>query len=128
MIYLKIKQTIYKIWDMIIPDIFKSEHDIGKLGTIIMEERILIEGLLIIIGYQPNYFSIKKWGELTSMRKMYIDEYGDWRQIHIRIYKNGNVYAHDELSYEQEPFRTQKRLDIQPLDEEERSLILEILG
>jgi len=60
-----------------------------------------VERRLVLLGYQPNYFS---WGhrrQVTSMRRIYdVDENGIWRQYHIRVYKNGDVWGHEEICYD----------------------------
>jgi hypothetical protein len=57
------------------------------------------ERRMISIGYQYNYFSFTERGQLTNMRKLYILN-GEVRQKHIRLFDDGQVYAHDELAYE----------------------------
>ena len=72
------------------------------LGRTIFEvddfERILIEK-----GYQYNYFSYTEKGQISNMRKLYINIVNgieEIRQVHIRLFNDNNIYVHDELAYE----------------------------
>ena len=61
------------------------------------------ESLLIGKSYQYNYFSYTEKGQVSNMRKLYIEivnGYDEIRQIHVRLFKDGSIYAHDELAYE----------------------------
>lgn len=53
---------------------------------------------LIAMGYQWDYFAYHDDGEIISMRKLY-----DRRQIHVRVFRDGEIRMHDELNYEFEP-------------------------
>lgn len=72
------------------------------LGRTIFEvddfERILIEK-----GYQYNYFSYTEKGQISNMRKLYINIVNgieEIRQVHIRLFNDNSIYVHDELAYE----------------------------
>jgi hypothetical protein len=57
---------------------------------------------LITIGYQFNYFSFEDKDEIMNLRKLYISPHHQIRQFHVRLYSNGEIRAHDELSYEED--------------------------
>lgn len=57
------------------------------------------EHTLIQIGYQYNYFSYTEKGQVSNMRRLYMEN-GVIRQIHIRLFNDGEVMMHDELAYE----------------------------
>ena len=76
-----------------------SKWYIGKTDISIKK----FESLLIGKAFQYNYFSYTEKGQVSNMRKLYIecingDE--EIRQIHLRLFKDGSIYAHDELAYE----------------------------
>lgn len=60
------------------------------------------EKILIGMGYQYNYFSYTEHGQLSNMRKLYTSGINDevFRQVHIRLFDDGSVHAHDEFTYE----------------------------
>jgi len=47
------------------------------------------------LGYQYNYFSNQEKNQIFNARKLYGD-----RQIHIRLFNDGEIRGHDELNYE----------------------------
>lgn len=53
---------------------------------------------LIPICYQFNPVAWEDVGEGLSVRKLYSD-----RQIHVRVFEDGEVRVHDELNYEFDP-------------------------
>ncbi len=53
---------------------------------------------LIPICYQYDYFAWEDVGEGLSVRKLYGD-----RQIHVRVFTDGEVRVHDEFNYEYSP-------------------------
>lgn len=57
------------------------------------------EHALIQIGYQYNYFSYTEKGQVSNMRRLYIEN-GVTRQIHIRLFNDGQIMMHDEIAYE----------------------------
>lgn len=76
-----------------------SKYYLGRtIFKVIDFEKILIEK-----SYQYNYFSYTEKGQVSNMRKLYINVVNrneEIRQIHIRLFKNGSIYVHDELAYE----------------------------
>jgi len=50
---------------------------------------------LIDLGYQYNVLSYQDSGQIFNVRKLYGE-----RQIHVRIFKDGEVRGHDELNFE----------------------------
>ncbi len=77
---------------------------------------------LIALGYQWEYFAYHDDGEVISMRKLY-----DNRQIHVRVYNDGEIRIHDELNYEFEPIR-HLQIDMVEPDKAETNKVLEALG
>ena len=92
------------LWRMIknkipIINVPKSEWYLGKC-TLNIEE---FEKKLIGASYQYNYFSYTEKGQVSNMRKLYIEVVNgndEIRQIHVRLFDDGTIYAHDELAYE----------------------------
>jgi hypothetical protein len=108
------KVKMWQLWKKYILNLFKSEREAYHIGYLKLdsyetnlawfpsEENIeAVESALLDLGYQPNYFSFADEGQVTSMRKMYRDEKGYWRQTHIRVHEDGEIRGHDELSYEE---------------------------
>jgi len=108
------KIKMWQLWKRYVLNAFKSEREEYHLGWMHLdrtesdlkwmptEQNIIdVEAKLINIGFQPNYFSFGDKGQVTSMRRMYVDVDGYWRQHHIRIHEDGEVRGHDELSYEE---------------------------
>jgi len=85
-----------------------------------------IEMKLVMLGFQPNYFSYGCINQLTSMRRLYIKD-DEWRQYHIRIYRNGEIFGHDELSYEYCGFQ-HLQARFKKIPEDEINKVLKILG
>ena len=76
-----------------------SKYYLGKTDLNIDE----FEKRLIEKGYQYNYFSYTEKGQVSNMRKLYINIVNgieEIRQIHIRLFNDNNIYVHDELAYE----------------------------
>ena len=102
--YLKLK--FWKLWQRYIIGIFGHERQkylIGKTSLNI-KDIDFIEEELVKIGFQPDYFSFNDYGQITSMRIIYIDGLIDtsWRQVHVRVYEDSEVTVHDELTYEED--------------------------
>lgn len=78
------------------------------------------ENRLIRNGYQYNYFSFHEKGQVTNMRKLFIVNEVDKkviRQYHVRLFKDGEVRAHEEYAYEESMFKHVNGITIQPLPE-----------
>ena len=76
-----------------------SKYYLGKTDLNIDE----FEKRLIEKGYQYNYFSYTEKGQVSNMRKLYINivnRIEEIRQVHIRLFNDNNIYVHDELAYE----------------------------
>ena len=76
-----------------------SKYYLGKTDLNIDE----FEKRLIEKGYQYNYFSYTEKGQVSNMRKLYINIVNgieEIRQVHIRLFNDNNIYVHDELAYE----------------------------
>jgi len=110
----EIKIKMWQLWKKYILGAFGNEKEPYHIGYCSLsedetgliwfssEENIeKVETALIGFGFQPNYFSFGDLDQITSMRKMYIDPEGFWRQTHIRVHKDGEIRGHDELCYEE---------------------------
>jgi hypothetical protein len=53
---------------------------------------------LIALGYQWDYLAFFDSGEIISMRWCY-----EKRQVHCRVFKDGEIRMHDEPNYEYDP-------------------------
>lgn len=76
-----------------------SKYYLGKTDLNIDE----FEKRLIEKGYQYNYFSYTEKGQVSNMRKLYINIVNgieEIRQVHVRLFNDNNIYVHDELAYE----------------------------
>ncbi len=77
---------------------------------------------LIALGYQWDYFAYHDDGEIISMRKLYGN-----RQIHVRVFDDGEIRIHDELNYEFEPIKHMQEPEAEA-DVEEVNKVLLALG
>lgn len=76
-----------------------SKYYLGKTDLNIDD----FEKRLIEKGYQYNYFSYTEKGQVSNMRKLYINIVNgieEIRQVHIRLFSDNSIYVHDELAYE----------------------------
>lgn len=78
---------------------------------------------LIPFGYQINYVGYNDKGEVLSLRKLY-----GVRQIHLRLFDDGEVRIHDEYNYEFYPIEHLNGLTFQNLDEGTIQQLKEILN
>lgn len=78
---------------------------------------------LIPFGYQINYIGYNDKGEVLSLRKLY-----GMRQIHLRLFDDGEVRIHDEYNYEFYPIEHLKGINFQSLDEGTVQQLKEILN
>ncbi len=98
---------MWQLWKKYVLNAFKNGRESYNLGYTMrtsIDRQIdinIYEAKLISLGYQPNYFSFADEGQITSMRKMYVDPQGFWRQIHVRVHSDGEIRGHDELCYEE---------------------------
>ncbi len=107
-----IKIKLWNLWKKYVLSLFKSEREPYYIGYIDMKisefssDEILqnTENVLLNNEYQPDYLSNEDRGQYTSMRRMYVDESGKWRQIHIRVFNDGEVRGHDELAPEEDAY------------------------
>ena len=100
-----IKIQFYYLWNNIVRKFFpfkgRQEFVLTKINPrILSREEFAIK--LITIGYQFNYFSYEDKDEIMNLRKLYISPHHQIRQYHIRLYNDGEVRAHDEISYEED--------------------------
>lgn len=84
------------------------------------------EKRLIKLGYQLNYLSYLDEGEIVNLRKLYISAEPLYkiRQFHIRYYNNGEIRAHDELSYEEDAIAHLDGISISEIPKEEKDLLI----
>ena len=61
---------------------------------------------LIPFAYQINYIGYNDNGEVLSLRKLY-----GMRQIHLRLFDDGEVRIHDEYNYEFYPIEHLKGIN-----------------
>jgi hypothetical protein len=80
-------------------------------------------------GFQYNYFSYNERGQVSNMRKLYTVGMDDdiIRQIHIRLFDDGHVSAHDELAYEYDALGHMTRHTLREIDYVEKMLITDLL-
>lgn len=96
------KVRFWQLWKKYILRAFANDREPFPVGNTLLRDVDEIDTRLIIVGYQPNYFSYGDRDQITSMRKMYIDSEGCWRQVHVRVFDDGEIRMHDELSYEED--------------------------
>jgi hypothetical protein len=103
------KIKMWHFWKKYVLNFFKHGRQAYHLGWVRVNNIEDIEAKLINIGFQPNHFSFGDEGQLTSMRRMYVDAGGYWRQHHIRVHKSDptrgglcEIRGHDEFSYEED--------------------------
>ena len=59
-----------------------------------------VELKLIQYGYSFNYWSFQYRDCVVDVRKLYISGHNEVRQIHVRVFNDGMITAHDEFAYE----------------------------
>lgn len=109
-------------------NVSKTRYHIGKTDISVNK----FENKLIGASYQYNYFSYTEKGQISNMRRLYIEivnGYEEIRQVHVRLFDDGSIYAHDELAYEYDALghvkaKTLKRINT--VDEQELVKILNI--
>jgi hypothetical protein len=128
-----IKIKMWNLWKKYVLNMFthdREEFHIGYTTTTdyTKQENIdKIEAALIGLGYQPNYFSFQDKEQITSMRKMYIDTDGFWRQKHVRVHSDSEIRGHDELCYEESAIDHVNGVNCIPINDEERMNIVSVL-
>jgi len=140
MILFETKVKFWQMWKKYVLNAFKSEREEYHIGYVRLnpdetdlswtptEENIeKVETALLGIDYQPNYFSFADKGQVTSMRQMYVDTDGYWRQIHIRVHEDGEIRGHDELSYEDSAIDHVKGVGAQEIYDSAKTNVLAIL-
>jgi hypothetical protein len=81
---------------------------------------------MIGIGYQYNYFSYTEDGQISNMRKLYMDG-TTIRQRHVRLFNDGCVYAHDELAYEHDAIGHTNAVTLDKISFVEQMLIMDTI-
>lgn len=119
-----------RIWRCLkskIPFLCRERSDylmhVTKLSVNAFEKR------MIAYGFQYNYFSYTERGQVSNMRKLYIAGMDDSviRQIHVRLFDDGYVHAHDELAYEYDALGHTNGLTLREVDYVEKMLITDLL-
>ena len=82
-----------------------------------------ISYLLGSIGYSKNMIGMVYSGQLLQMRKVHGN-----RQKHIRVYKNGRLTGHDELTPEYDIILHNKGITCRPLIKREIAPIILVLN
>ena len=106
-----------------------SKWYIGKSDISIEKFELLLIGK----AFQYNYFSYTEKGQVSNMRKLYtefINGDEEIRQIHVRLFKDGSIYAHDELAYEYDALghvNTKSLKRINSIDEHDLIKLLSIM-
>ncbi len=124
------KIRFYYLWDNIVRKFFpykgRQDYMLMKIDpqTLSKEE---FAKRLISLGYQFNYFSYEDKGEIMNLRKLYISSDSTIRQYHIRYYTDGEIRAHDELSYEEDAIGHRDGVSMTEIPIEEVTLIVSIL-
>lgn len=125
-----IKIQFYYLWNNIVRKFFpfkgRQDYVLTKIDprTLTKEE---FAKRLITIGYQFNYFSFQDKDELINLRKLYISPKYQIRQYHIRLYADGEIRAHDELSYEEDAIGHVDSISMQEIPTTEKEAIIKIL-
>ncbi len=123
------KVKFWQLWKRYILNAFKHERENFHVGTCRYLDTDTIEEILITNGWQPNYFSFADEGQVTSMRKMFIDdETGTWRQYHIRVHTDGEIRGHTEYAYEEDAIGHLEASWEAELPGEIREEVLEAIG
>lgn len=124
MILFELKVKFWQVWKKYILNSFKNEREPFHIGWTPLKDIDEIEERLINIGYQPNYFSFGDQGQITSMRKMFVDN-DIWWQWHVRIHEDGEIRGHEELSYEEDAIRHKNGDIVNQIPEKELKIILD---
>jgi len=101
----------------------RSRYTIGK--TILSLHEFELE--LVKLGYQYNYFSYTEKGQISNMRKLYLDN-NQIRQTHIRLFKDYEVRMHDELAYEYDAIGHINAVSLKRLGIVEENRLVDVLG
>jgi len=91
---------------------FKTKFDADKVYS-----------TLIPFGWQINYISYHEKDEILGLRKLY-----DVRQIHLRLFKDGEVRIHDEYNYDFYPVKHMHGEDFKPADRATVTQLKEMLS
>jgi len=126
--FFETKVKMWQLWKKYVLNAFKSGRESYPLGWVKVTTVDEIESKLLNIGFQPNYFSFGDEGQITSMRRMYVDNDGYWRQEHVRVHQDGEVRGHDELSYEESAIGHVKGEEVKEINVNSHMGILLVLG
>ena len=87
--------------------------------------------LCVLHWYHDNYLSYVDKGELYNIRKLHFKGVGCWYQTHIRIFEDGEVRGHYEVTPESEPrahYQGTTLEEVQASELEELKAIIEKMG
>lgn len=99
------KVKFWQLWKQYVLNRFSNGREDYPIGSTPLRDIDDIEGRLLNLGYQPNYFSYGDQGQITSMRRMYVGADNIWWQWHVRVHEDGEIRGHVELSYEEDAIR-----------------------
>ncbi len=99
-----------------------SQREPYKIGETVMSMDDACIAL-IPLGYTWDYFAWEDIGEGVSVRKLYEN-----RQIHVRVFRDGEVRMHDEFNYEFEPIRHFNGDTTRIPKQDEIELVKKVLG
>ncbi len=128
---MQIKIQFYYLWNNLVRKLFpfkgRQEYVLTKIDPKILSKEEF-EKKLIEINYQFNYFSFQDKDELTNLRRLYVSPDLKIRQFHIRYYSDGEVRAHDELSYEEDAIGHVDSVSMTEIPTSEKELLIKCLN
>ncbi len=128
---MSMKIQFYYLWNNLVRKLFpfkgRQEYILTKVDprTLSQED---FEKKLIGINYQFNYFSYQDKDEITNLRKLYISADSKIRQFHVRYYRDGEIRAHDELSYEEDAMGHVDSVSMTDIPKEEKDLLIKCVN
>lgn len=102
-ISVKAKIKWHHIWRRLKMLVAKDKRGVYPIGVTQLYLNV-VEYALLRYGFSYNYFSFQYKHCVIDMRKLYLDDDENGvttvRQIHVRVFDDGMVTAHDEFAYE----------------------------
>ncbi len=127
-----IKIQFHYVWNNLVRKLFpfkgRQNFVLTKIDPRTLSKEEFVKRL-IGLGYQFNYFSYQDKDEITNLRKLYISpEPYKIRQFHIRYYNDGEIRAHDELSYEEDAIAHVDGVSMSEIPTTERELLIKCIA
>lgn len=107
------------IWRRIKLLFAKDKYGVYPIGKTTHIHPTISEIQLVQYGYTYNYFSYQYRKCIIDMRKLYLTDYGEVRQIHVRVFDDKTVTAHDEYAYEWDALAHMKAIGLKQLSVKE---------